>query len=300
MQVKFYESDTLLKNYILMFAYAELSVNELSKTKFLPDNATSLTLFLNQNPSVTDYFTGNTVNYRIAFAGQHSKSVLYTSNENIRIINIDFLPWGAYSVFGLEQSQFHNITVDATELFPALKDLLPDLEAHLHDDEYCMRILEKFLIAELQKRPKTTDERIIKVSWEITEKSGNVPIKEICKKVDMSHSGLTNHFTEIIGVNPKLFGRVARFTAVQNFLGENPNAGWSDIVHQFDYFDQNHFIREFKQFTGAVPKDRRKWEALFDPLKKAIEEGFETDAEQMKRYRDASLYQILHYISPQY
>lgn len=63
MQVKFYESDTLLKNYILMFAYAELSVNELSKTKFLPDNATSLTLFLNQNPSVTDYFTGNTVNY---------------------------------------------------------------------------------------------------------------------------------------------------------------------------------------------------------------------------------------------
>ena len=84
------------------------------------------------------------------------------------------------------------------------------------------------------------------------------------------------------------------------FLGENPNAGWSDIVHQFDYFDQNHFIREFKQFTGAVPKDRRKWEALFNPLKKAIEEGFETDAEQMKRYRNASLYQILHYISPEH
>ena len=163
-----------------------------------------------------------------------------------------------------------------------------------------MRILEKFLISELQKRSKKTDERIIKASQEITEKYGNVPIKEICKKVDMSHSGLTNHFTKIIGVNPKLFGRVARFTAVQNFLGENPNAGWSDIVHQFDYFDQNHFIREFKQFTGAVPKDRRKWEALFNPLKKAIKEGFETDAEQMKRYRDASLYQILHYISPQH
>lgn len=279
-----------------MFAYAELSVDELSKTKFLPDNATSLTLFLNQHPSVTDYFTGNTVNYRIAFAGQHSKSVLYTPNENIRIINIDFLPWGAYSVFGLEQSQFHNITVDATELFPALRDLLPDLETHLHDDEYCMRILEKFLISELQKREKQTDERIINACKEITQNKGNLQIKELCKKAGMSHSGLTNYFSEMIGVTPKLFGRIARFTAVQNFLGENPNTGWSDIVHQFDYFDQNHFIREFKQFTGSVPKDRRQWEALFDPLKKAIDEGFVTDAEQMKRYRDASLYQILHYI----
>jgi AraC-like DNA-binding protein len=181
-------------------------------------------------------------------------------------------------------------------LFPDLKKCLPDLENHLHDDEYCVRILEKFLMEELQKRTKTTDGKIIKACGQITENLGKVQIKELCKNVGMSHSGLTNYFTTMIGINPKLFGRVARFTAVQNFLGENPNAGWSDIVHQFDYFDQNHFIREFKQFTGAVPKDRRQWEALFDPLKKAIEEGFTVDEEQMKKYRDASLYQILHYM----
>jgi AraC-like DNA-binding protein len=279
-----------------MFAFAELSAEELSKTKFLPDNATSLTLFLNRNPSVRDHFTGDIINYRIAFAGQYSKSVLYIPKEDVRIINVDFLPWGAYSIFGIEQAQLHNVTSDATQLFPDLKKCLPDLENHLHDDEYCVRILEKFLMEELQKRTKTTDGKIIKACGQITENLGKVQIKELCKNVGMSHSGLTNYFTTMIGINPKLFGRVARFTAVQNFLGENPNAGWSDIVHQFDYFDQNHFIREFKQFTGAVPKDRRQWEALFDPLKKAIEEGFTVDEEQMKKYRDASLYQILHYI----
>lgn len=279
-----------------MFAYAELSPEELSNTKFLPDNATSLTLFLNGNPTVTDYFTGNTVNYRIAFAGQYSVPVLYTPQETIRIINVDFLPWGAYSIFGMEQSALHNITSDATALFPGLKSLIPDLEVHLDDDEYCVRVLENFLLSELQKRTQYADERVITACKEIMENNGTLAIKGLCKKTGMSHSGLTNYFSEMIGITPKLFGRVARFTAVQNFLGDNPNAGWSDIVHLFDYFDQNHFIREFKQFTGAVPKDRRQWEALFDPLKKAIEKGFATDAAQMKRYRDASLYQILHCI----
>ncbi len=296
MQVKFFDSDPLLKDHVLMFAYAELSAEELSNTKFLPDNATSLTLFLNSNPEVKDYFTDNTASYRVAFAGQYSVPVLYTPHESIRIVNIDFLPWGAYSVFGLEQSALHNVTSDATVLFPALKNFIPELETHLDDTEYCVRVLEKFLLFELQQRKTQTDPRIIKACQKITANCCHVSIKQLCSHIGMSQSSLTSHFSEMIGVTPKLFGRVARFTAVQNFLGENPKAGWDEIVHQFDYFDQNHFIREFKQFTGAVPKDRRQWEALFDPLKKAINEGFATDASQMKRYRDASLYQILHYI----
>lgn len=297
MKVKFFDSSPLLKEHILMFAYAEISAEELSKTKFLPDNATSLTLFLNKNPIVTDYFTGKTVNYRIAFAGQYSTSVLYTPQEDIRILNVDFLPWGAYSVFSKEQSALHNITSDATLIFPNLKNYMLELEANLHDEEYCFHILEKFLVTELQNSQKRTDPRIINACTEITDRKGNIPITTLCKNSGISHSGLTHFFSEMIGVTPKLFGRVARFTAVQNFLGENPTVGWNDIVHQFDYFDQNHFIREFKQFTGAVPKNRRQWEALFDPLKKAMEEGFASDPELMKRYRDASLYQILHHIS---
>lgn len=297
MKVKFYDFDPILKEHILMFAYAELSEEELSKTKFLPDNATSLTLFLNPNPTVTDHFTGNKFSYRITFAGQYSVPVLYTPCEKIRIINVDFLPWGAYSVFGIEQAVLHNVTADATEIFPDLKKMIPQLESHLDDDEYCMKFLETFLLGELQKQTKECDKRIIKACKEIEENNGNILIKNLCKKAGMSQSGFTKYFSQMIGVTPKLFGRVARFTAVQKFLGENPNAGWNEIVYQFDYFDQNHFIREFKKFTGAVPKNRREWEALFDPLKKAVEDGFITNAEQMKRYRDASLYQILHYIS---
>lgn len=296
MHVKFYESDPILQEHILMFSYVEISVAELSKTKFLPDNATSLTLFLNANPSVKDFFTADVVNHRITFSGQYSKSVLYTPEEDIRIINIDFLPWGAYSIFGKKQSPFHNVTSNAAEIFPRLLNLIPELEANLQNDVHCKKVLEKFLITELRNKFLQTDRRIVNACHAIAVAEGKINIKNLCKQIGMSHSSFTKYFTDIIGINPKLFGRITRFTAVQNFLGENPDVGWSDIVYKFDYFDQNHFIREFKQFTGAIPKDRRKWEALFDPLKMAIEEGFETDAEQMKRYRDLSLYQILHYI----
>lgn len=277
-----------------MYSYASLSVEELQHTKFLPDNNTSLTLFLNPDPTVKDYFSGKTLNHRITFAGQYTIPVLYTPNEEIRIVNIDFLPWGAYSVLGVEQSALENETFDATLLFPNLQSLMPQIEAHLNDEESCVKILEEFLLTELKSRTKTADSRIIEACMEMNNGKGNIQVKDLCKQVGMSHSGFTNHFSATIGVTPKIYGRVARFTAAQSFLAENPNAGWTDLVHRFDYFDQNHFIREFKQFTGASPKDRRQWEAVFDPLKKAIEEGFETDAEQMKRYREAALYHIIH------
>lgn len=296
MKVHFFDFHEELKDLVMMFAYAELSPDELFKTKFLPDNATSLTLFLNPNPKVVDYFTGNTVNYQIAFAGQHSTSVLYSSKKNIKIINIDFFPWGAYSIFGTEQSSLHNKTYDAAELFPELNAILPNLKSALDDHEKCFKILEHFLLTKLQSNTKQCDKRIIKSCKQISESFGKLSINNLCKDIGMSHTAFTTRFSEMIGITPKLFGRVARFTGVQNFLGENPQAGWQEIVCKFDYFDQNHFIREFKQFTGAIPKDRRHWEALFDPLKKAMEEGFATDPEQMLRYREASLYQILHLI----
>ncbi|MFD1630790.1 helix-turn-helix domain-containing protein [Pseudopedobacter beijingensis] len=294
MQVRFYNPHPKLKEYVLMYSHAILTVEELRNTKFLPDNNTSLTLFLNKDYAVKDYFSENIVNHRITFTGQYSIPVLYTPNEDIHIINIDFFPWGAYSVFGKEQSSIHNITSHAVDLFPDLSLLIPDLENHLDDVEYCIEVLENFLLAELQKQTKHADDRIIEACKIITSHSGNLKIKDLCKTVGMSQTGFTNCFSETIGVTPKLFGRVARFTAVQNFLGKNPKSDWRDILHKFDYFDQNHFIREFKHFTGAIPKDRRQWEALFDPLKKAVDEGFVNDEEQMKKYRDAALYQILH------
>lgn len=297
MDVKFYPPHSDLKEYILMYSFVSITSEELLQTKFLPDNNSSLSLFLNDNFKLVEIFSGEVVHHRINYSGKYSTPSVFSVDETLKVINIDFVPWGAHAIFGIDQDRFHNKSIDATEIFPSLKKYVNDIEEHLDDVEYCIQTLEQFLLNELYSREKKVDERIIMACQKISESHGQIAIKDLCKEIGMSHTGFTTHFAKIIGINPKLFTRVARFNALHSFLTENPTAGWMEIVHKFDYFDQNHFIREFKQFTGSIPKNRKQWEALFDPVKAAMEEGYHNNEEQMKLYREKSLYHIIYNIS---
>lgn len=277
-----------------MLSYAELSALELNNTRFLPDNVTSLTLFLNNSPSVTDGLRNTSINNRISFAGQYSTHVSYSKQEGVKLINVDFNAWGAYTLFGVPQQLLKDKTFDAVTVFPSLKKYICHLEDHLHDPKTCIDLLQQFLLEQLQiKKTQNRNKQIIYACKELVKSNGNFAIKKLCREVGMSQNSFANYFSEIVGVTPKLFSRITRFNAVQNFLVTNPLSGWQEIVAEFDYFDQNHFIREFKQFAGITPKKTKQWEALFEPLKKAIDEGFANDPVQMQEYRINSLTQIL-------
>ena len=58
---------------------------------------------------------------------------------------------------------------------------------------------------------------------------------------------------ERIGLPPKFFARLIRFSEAYKFKERNPQKTWTEISHRFGYFDQMHLIRDFRQFTGMNP-----------------------------------------------
>lgn len=58
---------------------------------------------------------------------------------------------------------------------------------------------------------------------------------------------------ERIGLPPKLFARMVRFTNAYKFKEDFPHITWNEIAYRFGYFDQMHFIRDFKYFAGFIP-----------------------------------------------
>ena len=60
-------------------------------------------------------------------------------------------------------------------------------------------------------------------------------------------------FDEVVGVSPKSFARVIRFDQIKNELILNPQVSLTNLSFRYGYFDQAHFIRDFKQFTGKTP-----------------------------------------------
>lgn len=76
---------------------------------------------------------------------------------------------------------------------------------------------------------------------------------ELVRQCGISHRYLQRIFMEKIGFSPKFYHRIVRFQQVLKYLGQTPKANFTDTAHRFGYFDQAHFIKDFKQFTNTTP-----------------------------------------------
>lgn len=64
---------------------------------------------------------------------------------------------------------------------------------------------------------------------------------------------IERHFKEVLGLNPKQFLTIARFNHAYHYIISRKYMQWIDVVAEFGYFDQAHFIKEFKRYCGFTP-----------------------------------------------
>jgi methylphosphotriester-DNA--protein-cysteine methyltransferase len=63
--------------------------------------------------------------------------------------------------------------------------------------------------------------------------------------------GVFKHFS---GFSPKLFSRIIRFQSALNHYGKKEKK-LTEIAYDAGYYDQSHFIQDFKEFSGHSPKE---------------------------------------------
>ncbi|MNY30162.1 DNA-binding transcriptional regulator AraC [compost metagenome] len=119
-------------------------------------------------------------------------------------------------------------------------------------------ILENWLLQRLLLSENICTARIEYACSIIRAYAGNIGIEALARQVAMSPTTLRDHFKEKIGFNPKTFGRIVRFSQLNRLLCENKNVKWADLADKFEFFDQTHFIKEFKHFFGCTPSQLHK------------------------------------------
>src|SRR5262249_32741425 len=80
-------------------------------------------------------------------------------------------------------------------------------------------------------------------------------IEELADYCHTSVRQLERSFDETIGASPKLFARTLRFQHAQERLMFDPEIDLTGLAHDCGYFDQAHFIKDFKQFAGQTPTE---------------------------------------------
>jgi transcriptional regulator GlxA family with amidase domain len=124
-----------------------------------------------------------------------------------------------------------------------------------------IQIVEGFLIHQLSKQA-TIDNVVRSTVQSLINSSGNISISNILKNDESKRRQLERKFSKQIGMSPKQLGKVIRLQTALKTMLTKKSQKLTNIAYENDYYDQAHFIRDFKEFTGVVPSEFMNEETL--------------------------------------
>ena len=122
------------------------------------------------------------------------------------------------------------------------------------DTKHRIEIIEQFLLEKLND--KTTIDNIVKMTIDaLLSTNGSASINKILKEDLSKRRQLERNFKKQIGLSPKQLAKVIRLQTALKLILTNENDNLTKIAYESEYFDQAHFAKDFKEFTGINPKE---------------------------------------------
>lgn len=120
------------------------------------------------------------------------------------------------------------------------------------DDAACILQTTRILLASL-RAPLSPPNPIERAIAAISAANGNVDLNRIATQANLSARHFRRRCLEETGLTPKLLCRILRFRYASRLAHTMRPRNWAAIALEANYFDQAHFIRDFRHLTGHSP-----------------------------------------------
>ncbi|KPJ96415.1 MAG: hypothetical protein AMJ53_00755 [Gammaproteobacteria bacterium SG8_11] len=222
----------------------------IKKEKIIPDGYTELIFHYGDSYKTNINGVWQLQNKNL-IAGQ-IKNYFFLENTGIsKMFAIKFQPWVLAELFDFEMFQLTDKVIEVpTKLFETLKPIKEIAVSSFSFDEKVKQI-ENWFVEYISTRNLEPSKGRKAVEL-IIEYKGRLELKEVLNKIGISERSLERYFKIHIGLSPKFYIRIIRFSYIFQLVQED-NIDWADVVFQAGFYDQSHFIKNFKEFTGEDP-----------------------------------------------
>ncbi|MHA4807530.1 helix-turn-helix domain-containing protein [Flavitalea flava] len=182
--------------------------------------------------------------------GQSQYFRRFRTSETFGLFGAFLYPFAVPLLLGIPAATISNLMVDLTSLLGKTGDMLSEKMMVAKDNKERSRILADFLESRLNAAGSS---RVIPAIRQIVHTKGLLPIHSLTDQFFLSKRQFERAFSQYAGFTPKLFSRLLRF---ETALGAYNHTGKSltEIAYDCGYYDQSHFIHEFKEFSGHHPR----------------------------------------------
>lgn len=235
-----------LKNYVSYFWALESQTDDLSQKAFTVISNGVPGLIFQENPEAFTGFEDERLPQLFVF-GQATQSGQLHCSGSFRTIGVNFKPAALKSVFGLNANE---LTDQNTSINQLVKTSLSEQLLNSSSLQQRISCFSTFLLAQANRYACENK----KLDYAIAQLQQGKRLPHVLHDVNLSERSLERLFLTHIGITPILYARICRFQTSMELLRQGHFRSLTDIAHSLGYFDQSHFIRDFKLFSGVSPR----------------------------------------------
>ncbi len=245
-----------LNNFIDTMIYYEGVAQSHTVDRFLPNGDTEILIdfhdrpqFIYDNKSLKEIQACN----HVWTSGIRTQPITIPSGNDSAMMVITFKKGMAASFFPFPMDEISDCVVDADLIwgsdFGALREKLLDIK--IIERRFLM--VEQFLLSKFSSNLELNPCIAFAVK-EITERPDQISVAKMNSKIGFSQKHFVQLFRKHVGVTPKSYVRLMRFQRAIQTIDSAATIDWVEVAYDCGFYDQSHFINDFKHFAGFTPE----------------------------------------------
>ena len=238
----------------LMEEASQLSVAD----RVLPDGCVEVLIHLRNRVERTLVNGQTTLNPQFELIGQQIRPYAIRLPGQNRVLGIRFFPHTFRFFSRIPLGYLTNEVLDASLAFGTY---FPEVARRVVDAERvetAIHVLEAYFSHQVAGRRPSAQERLAGFAVRQLLQPGSAnSLDGLTRQAGVSHRYLQQTFEEHVGIPPKLLQKILRFQRTFQHLADDKKS-LTEVAYMSGYFDQSHFIRDFRRFAGVSPSAYRR------------------------------------------
>nr|AUN37566.1 transcriptional regulator, AraC family [uncultured bacterium] len=181
--------------------------------------------------------------------------------ESFTTTQVVLKPHALQALLGINAAVVTNACVELRE-FSAAQLNMKLFEAD--NEQERVNLLLGFLGTKL-KQARTPD-RLIEEGLRLIHKNAtSITVNHLLERLNISERQFEKRFIQTVGIPPQFYIRIKRFNQAIRLIQTRQFEKLTDVAHSLNFYDQSHFIRDVKAFSGITPKTLSQKMAEFEP-----------------------------------
>jgi methylphosphotriester-DNA--protein-cysteine methyltransferase len=186
-----------------------------------------------------------------ALSGPHSRSFVIDTLQKAAVAGVHFKPGGSFPFFRPPSDALRDIHVPLDALWSSRAAEIRERLLAATTDAARLRVLERCLLEQLVRPPERHP--AVEYALRVFSASSVPAVSFVTRQIGMSQRRFIELFGHHVGLTPKAFCRVRRFQRVLSTVHHVTEVDWAQTALECGYYDQAHFIHDFRDFSGLTP-----------------------------------------------